>query len=116
LIVASQNQESLRYSLGFNVARTYSIEQGVLIPGIDLRLYRETKNDVHFINSRFVEDPSAVLYQLPTEAPDRNYGTLTFGLQGVFPHGVQAYANYERLFGEQHFSEGIFNIGLRIEL
>jgi outer membrane autotransporter protein len=116
LIVASQNQESLRYSLGFNVARTYSISQGVLIPGVDLRLYRETKNDVHFIDSHFVEDPSAVLYQLPTEAPDRNYGTLTIGLQGVFAHGVQAYANYEHLFGEQHFSEGIFNIGLRIEL
>jgi uncharacterized protein with beta-barrel porin domain len=116
LFVGKQHQDSLRYSLGFNAARTFNVPLGVLVPSFDFRFYRETKNDTRAIASHFLEDPNAVLYQVPTDSPDRTYGAATLGIQGVFPHGVQAYANYQRIVGETFYSIGVFNIGVRIDL
>ena len=70
-----------------------------------------------FVESQFAQDerPNPTRFNFQNENPVRNFFNLSVGLVAVLPNGIQPYANFRAMVGNEQFNNfaGIF--GLRLE-
>ncbi len=101
-------------TLGGQLNYAISTSWGVLLPNARLELQRRIQGDGRNVNAQLVADGS-VSARVPLEAIDRNYGNVSVGFSAVLPRGVSGFANYERLFGRDGYSNSKYTAGLRFE-
>lgn len=101
-------------TLGAQVNYAISTSWGVLMPNARLELQRLLQGDGRNVGAQLVADPN-VNAQVPLETVDKNYGNVSLGVSAVLPRGVSGFANYERLFGREGYSNSKYTIGLRFE-
>jgi outer membrane autotransporter protein len=114
-LIVKQEVRSLQGSLGFEAARAISVSYGVWQPYARLRWEHEFEDDPRRVFAFFRGGRNVFRLGFETGQPDRNFGELGLGVIGVFPHGWQAYAGWQRTFGNDLFTENRIDVGWRRE-
>jgi outer membrane autotransporter protein len=116
LEVKDQTTESLQSSLGLQVAASFGLPFGVLVPQVRGEWRHEYSDDQRAITARFVDDPSPnAFFSTQTDKPDRDFFVVAAGLSSQFAHGLSAFVNYETFLGLSNFTRHEFTGGIRIE-
>ena len=108
------NLKTTILTLGGQVSYTVSTSWGVLVPNARLELQRRAQGSGRIVGAQLVAD-AAISSQVQLETVDRDYGNFTLGVSAVFPRGVSGFANWERLFGRQGYSNSKLTVGVRFE-
>ncbi|MGH8051695.1 MAG: autotransporter outer membrane beta-barrel domain-containing protein [Arenimonas sp.] len=114
-LVFDQEVSSLQAMLGFEVARTVSSKAGVFQPYFRAIWRHEFQDDPRRIFNVFRGGDQIFRLSYVTGEPDRNFGDIGIGITGIFPHGWQAYAGWQRSVGHSQLSENRFDLGWRRE-
>ena len=101
-------------TLGGQLSYAISTSWGVLMPNARLELQRRVQGDGRNVSAQLVAD-GTVNAQVPLESVDKNYGNVSVGFSAVLPRGVSGFANYERLFGREGYSNSKYTVGVRFE-
>jgi outer membrane autotransporter protein len=120
LRVQSQTIKSLTTHVGAQTSYSQSTKFGILSPYVRATWVHEFENDGRFIRSFYINEfvpagESATILPVESEDPDRDYGRLSLGLSGVFPHGFQGFLQYERWVGLDDINDNVFTLGFRGE-
>jgi uncharacterized protein with beta-barrel porin domain len=116
LEVANQSAESLQSSLGAQVAYSWALGFGVLVPQVRGEWRHEFFDDQRSIRARFLDDPNPnASFTTGTDKPDRDYFVVAAGLSAVFARGFSAFLNYETFLGLKDFTRHEFTGGVRVE-
>ncbi|MDX1654530.1 MAG: autotransporter outer membrane beta-barrel domain-containing protein [Candidatus Competibacteraceae bacterium] len=107
--------ESLVGTLGGRFSYAISRSFGVVVPQARVEWHHEFQNDSQTIEARYLNDPQNILLAVETENPDRNYFSLGLGVSGVFPNGLQAFADYEATVGQEDVEDHLVTAGVRWE-
>ena len=116
--VASQSDPSLTLSPGVRLQQVFTPPFGVIVP----YLYGEYRHEFEQ-NSRDIQSAYAAAggltsgadFNLPTDAPTRNYYVVGGGLTLLFKHGVQGFVQYVRVLQLANYSDYVASGGIRIE-
>jgi outer membrane autotransporter protein len=114
-LIFRQEVTSLQAGAGVEVARTVSSARGVWQPYARLRWRHEFADDPRRVFGAFRGGLNVFRLSFVTGEPDRNFGEFGLGVVGVFTHGWQAYAGWQRSFGNSRFEENRFDFGWRKE-
>ena len=101
-------------TLGGQVSYALSTSWGVFMPNARLELQRRVQGSGRIVGAQLVAD-GAINSQVALETVDRDYGNASLGFSVVLPRGVSGFANWERLFGRQNYSNSKFTVGVRFE-
>ncbi|MFK7958110.1 MAG: autotransporter outer membrane beta-barrel domain-containing protein [Lysobacterales bacterium] len=112
---SSQSVRSLSVSGGMQVARSISMNFGVLQPFGRLTWQHEFDNDARELTSSFVSDTAGTTISYATQSPDRNFGELAIGVTMVLADGKSAYIGYRHLLSHTFLDDGQLQIGGRFE-
>lgn len=115
LSVDAQDIRSLTGSLTANFSYTTSHTWGILRPYARIRFEHEFDNDARRQAPQFAGDPSGFRIVYDTDDPDRDYVITAVGLTGQMLSGNSWYAEVERLFMHDFFSDWAVNAGARFE-
>ncbi len=118
LRVQSQTIRSFTTHLGGQASYSHSTNFGVLAPYVRANYVHEFENDGRFIRSFYINEfvpagETGTLLPVSSENPDRNYGRVSVGLSGVFPHGFQGFLQYERWVALRDINDNVFTLGFR---
>jgi len=113
--VDDQEINSLTSQIGARMSYAISTEMGVLLPQVRGEWVHEYSDDGRDIGAHFVNDPARNRFNIKTEDPDRNYGTVGADLSMTFAGGFSAFAAYEALVGYEDVSSHEFTLGGRVE-
>jgi outer membrane autotransporter protein len=118
LVYRERTRQSLQSLLGATLSAASSMGFGVLIPQIDVEWVHEYQDDQRHHSVHFVEDlrPQPGVFSFENEAPDRDYFNLNAGVSLALAHGVQLYAQYRTLLGNEDFDSQGISAGVRVEL
>jgi outer membrane autotransporter protein len=114
LIVAQQVQ-SQRAGVELQAARAYSVSYGVWQPYARLRWLHEFGDDPRRVLAFFRGGHNVFRLGFETGGPDRDFGEVSLGVIGVFPHGWQAYAGWQHTAANSQLDEDQFQLGWRRE-
>lgn len=114
-LILKQEVKSLQAGLAFEAARAISVPYGVWQPYVRLRWRHEFADDPRRVFAFFRGGQNVFRMSFVTGEPDRNYGEIGVGVVGVFPHGWQAYAGWQRTVGNSLLVENRFDVGWRRE-
>lgn len=114
-LILRQEVTSLQAGAGVELARTVSSARGVWQPYARLRWRHEFADDPRRVFGAFRGGGNVFRLSFVTGEPDRNFGEFGLGVVGVFTHGWQAYAGWQRSFGNSQFEENRFDFGWRKE-
>ena len=105
LFVEGHDVKSLVATAGFNVRSAFAVPFGTLLPSLRAEMLHEFEDGARFVTARFVRDTLGTSFTVPLDRPDRNYGRIGAGLQGVFPYGWSASveASQDVLRSDLHF-------------
>jgi len=105
LFVQGHEIESAVATAGFNVRTAIPTSFGNLLPMFRAEMIHEFKSGARLVTARFLRDTQNIAFTIPLDQPDSNYGKLSAGLQGVFPHGVSAFVEVTQdvLRSDLHF-------------
>ncbi|KHD08357.1 hypothetical protein PN36_18720 [Candidatus Thiomargarita nelsonii] len=115
LAIDSQEVESLTLTLGVQADYAISQSWGILIPYANLDYVHEFKNDVRQLTGRFLQDRSGETFSLSSDAPDKDYFNLGFGLSTQFSQGKAAFIRYEGTLGLRDVERHAIMLGVRLE-
>jgi outer membrane autotransporter protein len=101
-------------TLGGQLSYAVSTSWGVLMPNARLELQRRVQGEGRNVSAQLVAD-GTVNAQVQLESVDKNYGNVSVGFSAVLPRGVSGFANYERLFGREGYSNSKYTVGVRFE-
>jgi hypothetical protein len=87
------------------------------MPHVRAEYLREFIPDDESFRVRFANDPfsDTPLMIIRADAPDQSYWRLAAGFAAQFKHGISAFAEYERISGQQYLTYTDISLGLRIE-
>ena len=113
----TDSQTSLQSSLGAAASIAVSTSFGVLLPQIDGAWVHEYANDQRALKARFRQAlPSVGNFRYDSESPDRNFGVIGVGLTAVLPNGLQPFAAFRSIVGNDNYNSYAVSAGLRLEL
>ena len=115
LDVGGQSLKSLQSALGLKIAMTSSTAFGVVVPFVSLEWNHEFDNDTRSLTAKYTNDPFNNFFAIPTDTPDRNYGTLSAGVSAQFRNGLSGFATVSTVQGLKDVKNHGFAIGLRKE-
>jgi outer membrane lipase/esterase len=110
-----QDVDSLTTQLGGQASYAVSTQWGVLSPQVLVEWLHEFENDARSIPVRFIGDPAATQFLVPTNGPDRDFFNVGAGISGTFARGISAFFYYEALLGYRDLDRNLFTGGLRFE-
>jgi uncharacterized protein YhjY with autotransporter beta-barrel domain len=114
-LIVAQKVQSQRLGAEFQAARAYSTAHGVWQPYLRLRWMHEYGDDPRRVFAFFRGGQNVFRLGFQTGEPDRSFGEASIGVIGVFPHGWQAYAGWQRTLAHDQLDEDRFDVGWRRE-
>ena len=118
LRIDGNNKTSLQSRVGMQATAAFSTQFGVLIPQVSAAWIHEFEDDQRNINARFGQDlrPNPTEFKFKRENPDRNYVDVGIGISAVLANGLQPFANFATLIGNDRYDSYAVAIGLRADL
>lgn len=114
---ANDSQTSLQTNLGAAASIAVSTSFGVLLPQIEAAWVHEFADDQRALKARFRDAlPSEGNFRYDSESPDRNFGIIGVGLTAVLPNGLQPFAAFRTIVGNDRYNGYAVSAGLRVEL
>ena len=110
----SQHQTSIQTTLGLSASSAHSFTFGVLVPQVTASWVHEFDNDSRTIKSQFVQAPTSAGFSFQTERPERDWAVIDVGVSLVMQNGIQAFANFSTVQGNQNFESYGGNLGIRV--
>jgi outer membrane autotransporter protein len=107
------NQTSVQTSLGAAATVTIAIPYGVLLPQASVAWVHEYANDARNIDARFVEAPSSPKFNFQRERPARNWANIGLGVSASLVNGMQPFAQFQTVQGNDNFVSYGGTAGLR---
>lgn len=114
-LIFRQQMQSRQAGASLEVARVFSAAHGVWQPYARLRWRHEFADDPRRVYGAFRGGGNVFRLNFLTGAPDRDFGEFGLGIVGVFTHGWQAYAGWQRTFANSLYEENRFDVGWRKE-
>ena len=111
----AQKLKSFIGRAGFGAQWAVSTRHGILLPQLDASWVRQFEDSADALRGRFVNDPQAAVFLLPTSSIDANYGEAAASLAMQFTRGWSAYLSYRRLIGLADTDQDFWSLGVRIE-
>lgn len=118
LVYDDQWINSLQSVLGMVVSMPLSTGIGVFLPQISADFIHEFANSQRSVTVHFAEDLRAnpTRFKFLTDGPVRDFVNLTVGVSAVLPHGIQPFANFRAMVGNEQFTNYAGTFGIRVEL
>ena len=114
---ANDSQTSLQSNLGAAASIAVSTTFGVLLPQIEGAWVHEFADDQRSLKARFRDAEDTVgNFRYDSESPDRNFGIIGVGLTAVLPNGLQPFAAFRTIVGNDRYNSYAVSAGLRLEL
>jgi uncharacterized protein YhjY with autotransporter beta-barrel domain len=117
--VASQSIPSLTTSLGLKLQQAFLPSFGVIVPYVYGEYRHEFLQNSRNVQSVYADsgesEASSADFNLPTDAPTRNYYVVGAGLTLVFKHGVQGFVQYVKVLELTNYTDYVASGGIRIE-
>lgn len=114
MIVGEQAINSFTTALGVRLSYAASQNWGVLVPHLLLEWEHEYRDDARFVNASFVDDFRRIVFQLPTDSPDRNYFNVGVGVSAQFSAGRSAFISYESVLEKDRVNDSTVTAGVRL--
>jgi len=113
--VEKRSRTSVLGVIGGLFSYTSSQDWGVLTPNARLEYSHNFKDNPQVVTSYFVSDPTHTGIVVSDPRLDRNFYTLGFGLNALWPQGRSGYLSYEYVTGLTGGHLNRFQAGFRIE-
>lgn len=114
-LIVKQEVRSLQAGLSFELARAISVNYGVWQPYFRVGWKHEFADDPRRVFAFFRGGGNVFRISFLTGEPDRDFGEVGLGVVGLFPHGWQAYAAWQRTIGSSLQVDNRFDVGWRRE-
>lgn len=109
----NQHQTSIQSTLGLAASYAHRTTVGDLVPQLSAYWVHEYSNNSRSIHAEYVQAPEDPGFEFNTERPARNWAMINLGVSLLMQKGMQAYANFSTVQGNQNFESYGGNIGLR---
>jgi outer membrane autotransporter protein len=111
------DQTLTSFTLGLGGQINYAVSQswGVLFPYASFEWVHEFEDQNEIVSGRFLGDPGATTFRLPTDTVDQNYFNLGVGVSALFSRGSAAFLNYQTVLGYDDLEHHSVNAGVRFE-
>jgi uncharacterized protein YhjY with autotransporter beta-barrel domain len=116
LEVREQALESLLSETGVNWSYAASMTWGILQPSLRASWLHELGDDSRLLRGRFVADPQALEFVVPTDRPDRDFFNVGVGLTATTFRGRSFYLLYDTDVERDDIEVRTVTFGLRLEL
>ena len=114
--VGSQSIPTLTTALGLKFQQAFLPSFGVIVPYIYGEFRHEFMENSRTVQSAYAAANSAAAdFNLPTDAPTRNYYAGGAGITVVLKHGLQGFVQYLKVFQLTNYSEYVASGGIRYE-
>ena len=113
LSVDSRNIESLQTALGGTLSMVVNSSVGVFGPYATANWLHECKNGTPSITSKYIADPFALSFSIPTASPTRDYAVVALGTSATLPNNLSGFAQLSGAIGLKNESNYGFVLGLR---
>lgn len=107
------NQTSVQTSLGAAATVAIAIPYGVLLPQASVAWVHEYANDARHIDARFVDAPGAPKFTFQREPPARDWANIALGVSASLVNGMQPFAQFQTVQGNDNFVSYGGTAGLR---
>jgi uncharacterized protein YhjY with autotransporter beta-barrel domain len=97
------NQTSVQTSLGAAATVAIAIPYGVLLPQASVAWVHEYANDARNIDARFVEAPGSPEFTFQRERPARDWANIGLGVSASLVNGMQPFAQFQTIQGNDNF-------------
>lgn len=117
LVYDEQQVHSLQSTIGVQGSMAVSTTYGIWVPQANAEFIHEFENNQRFINVRFLDDGRATptKFSFQNDTPERNFFNLGLGTVLVLPNGIQPFADFRVMIGNDQFNNYAGTIGIRIE-
>jgi uncharacterized protein YhjY with autotransporter beta-barrel domain len=117
IAVGQQTIPSFITAAGLKFQNAFLPKFGVILPYIYGEYRHEFLENSRNINSNYADSDvtSTANFDLPTDAPTRNYYVVGAGLTMVFKHGVSAFVQYVRVLQMTNYVDYVASGGIRFE-
>lgn len=115
LEIPTRRIKSRTGSLSFSVAKTFSLDWGVLIPSARAGIRKEYDNPGRQLAVQFAQDSSNTSIAFDTSDPDTQWGEVGVGVSLVMKQGHQAFFEYRQRFAHNFLQERSLALGWRME-
>jgi outer membrane lipase/esterase len=109
------NQTSLQSSLGVQASVGLETPYGLVVPQAVVAWVHEYANDDRNIDARLVEAPAGPSFTFQREPPARDWATIGLGISALLPNGLQPFAQFATMQGNDNFVSYGGTVGLRKE-
>jgi uncharacterized protein YhjY with autotransporter beta-barrel domain len=107
------NQTSVQTSLGAAATVTIPIPNGVLLPQASVAWVHEYDNNARNIDARFVDASPSPKFTFQRERPARNWANIGLGISASLLNGMQPFAQFQTVQGNENFVSYGGTAGLR---
>jgi outer membrane autotransporter protein len=107
------DQTSVQTSLGTAATVKIAIPYGVLLPQASVAWVHEYANDARNIDARFVDAPGAPRFTFQRERPARDWADIGLGVSASLVNGMQPFAQFQTIQGNENFVSYGGTAGLR---
>ncbi len=107
------DQTSVQTSLGAAAALAIAIPNGVLLPQASVSWVHEYADDARNIDARFVDAPGSPTFTFQREKPARDWANIALGVSASFVNGMQPFAQFVTVQGNDNFVSYGGTAGLR---
>ena len=98
------------------VLRLWWRSYGVWVPQASADYIHEFENNQRFIEAYFALDTvTKQRFKFQNDTPVRNFFNLGIGTVLILPNGIQPFANFRVMVGNEQFNNVAGTIGIRIE-
>jgi hypothetical protein len=114
--VGSQSIPSMTTALGLKFQQAFLPPFGVIVPYVYGEFRHEFLERSRNIDTAYAgADTAAANFNLPTDAPTRNYYAVGGGVTVVLKHGLQGFVQYVKVLQLTNYSEYVASGGIRYE-
>jgi outer membrane lipase/esterase len=107
------DQTSVQTSLGAAATVAIAIPYGVLLPQASVAWVHEYANDARNIHARFVDAPGSPRFTFQRERPARDWANIALGVSASLVNGMQPFAQFQTVQGNDNFVSYGGTAGLR---
>ncbi|MGH8104752.1 MAG: autotransporter domain-containing protein [Arenimonas sp.] len=115
LEIPTRKIKSRTGALSFSVAKTFSLDWGVLIPNARAGIRKEFDNPGRQLTVQFEQDTTNTGITFDTSDPDTQWGEVAVGVSLVMKKGHQAFFEYRQRFAHEFLQERSLALGWRME-
>lgn len=111
----SQSVTSLTAIFGGQASASVSTRYGILSPQFRFEWVREFEDESRFINASLVNDPSANIFRISTDALDSSFWNLGTGVAATFSEGRSAFFYIDTVAGKAKITQYTYSAGFRMD-